>query len=157
MEMINKSLIPELQTIVNSTDLGKEVFTVLSTRERSAARSDIDAIFRELEAKSKKELNYFKYLEVWKLLEEKQVGTLVYGRKGNPNRFVWRTNFRHVGRLGLGLQPEVWVETKKDKEPKIEAPKAPSTITFVIPDSVSKEDIMALLNLGAQLAKENKK
>lgn len=153
METINQTIVPELQTFAKSNELGKYVFEALSSRERAAARSDIDAIFRELESGKQAELNYFKYLDVWKMLEDKKLGTLVYGRRGNPNRFVWNTNLKHLGRIALGLPPETLPEGKKKvvaSEPEVSS-NEPSTVTFVIPASVSKDEILALLNLGAQL------
>lgn len=157
METINQTIVPELQTFAKSNELGKEIFEALSTRERAAARSDIDAIFRELEAKHQKELNYYKFLGVWKMLEEKKLGTLVFGRKGNPNRFVWRTSLREVGRVALGLSIEMLPDAKKVSEPIKKAPQkpqeaVPNSITFVIPASVPMEEILALVNLGTQLA-----
>lgn len=159
METINKTLISELQTFANTSDLNKDVFEALSIRERSAARSDIDAIFRELEAKNKKELNYFKFLDVWKMLEDKKLGTLVYGRRGNPNRFVWNTSLKQVGRIALGLPIQsspatvsTNMSTKaKNKDTSLNEIK-PTSITFVIPETVPMEEILALINLGTQLA-----
>lgn len=157
MNAVTETLVPKLQTFAKSNNLSQDVFRALADRERAAARSDIDAIFRELEFKKKIELDYFKYLDVWKSLQDLGVGTLVHGRKGNPNRFVWHTNLREVGRLALGLpaEPEQLVKKEETKVmPPIKSqPKEGNTVTFVIPSTVSIEDIKALIQLGASLSK----
>jgi uncharacterized protein YfkK (UPF0435 family) len=181
MITVNETLIPKLQTTAKNKEFAKDVFSILASRERFRSRSDIDAIFRELETLKGTQLDYFKYLDVWKDIEKMGLGTMVYGRKGNPNRFVWNANLKHVGRLALGMsaRPEAPVKETPKPEPVKAAPPIPPTsikrrpaapkkeevkaaapkreeekshsVTFVIPASVPIEEIMALLTLGAQL------
>lgn len=156
---MNKEMIPQLQSYAAQNDLSKDVFKALADRERAAARSDIDAIFRELEAKKNTELDYFEYLDVWKELQKLGAGILVHGRKGNPNRFVWSINLRQAGRTALGMKEEAQVEQLKPVVRRSSGPYKPvqpkvNSITFVIPETVSVDDIKALIQLGASISKK---
>lgn len=158
METINQATIPALQTIAKSSKVAKEVFAALAARERSAARSDIDAILREISPKLSGNVDYEEYLDIWRDLEKKGAGILVHGRKGNPNRFAWAVDLKSLGRLSLvtnseppkSKAPVPLVKPAPTKEMKTEEP-ATNTVTFVIPASVPMQEIMALLTLGAQL------
>ncbi len=154
METIKETTVIKVKSLAHVTELHSEVFKALAMRERSSSRSDIDAIFRELEGHLGKELNYFKFLDVWKALESEGLGVLVHGRKGNPNRFLWKVNFKKMARKALGLQEEITPGFRFPlRAERKQEPAQPHTITFVIPDTVPKEEILALMHLGASLSK----
>jgi hypothetical protein len=155
---LNKTTTTKLSTFTKDNELAMEVFKALSARERSSARSDIDAIFRELEGSLKREIDYFKYVAVWQEMESSGLGTLVHGRKGNPNRFVWKANLKEVGRQVLGLPKDITPAFEAShKRPAKEVKTETNTVTLVLPATVSKEDILAFLGLGEQLVKKDAK
>lgn len=157
METIKATTIPALQSFAKENNLAMEVYKALSIRERSAARSDVDAIFRELEAGLKKELDYTTYMNVWRQFETLGHGTLVFGRKGNPNRFEWKVNFKALGRKILGLPetetPSFRPERLMPRMKQVEAVKD-NTVSISLPPSVRKEDVMALFALLAEVSEK---
>lgn len=157
-----------LRELANNNKLAKYVFEVLASRERSAARSDIDAILREIEAEHKQEFDYNEYLEVWRSIESSGAGRMIYGRRGNPNRFIWDTHLKTLGKSAVTSPTHIdpFNKLKSNIKPKVEGKEEvksiekkpePHTITLVIPETVSKEDLMAFLSLGTSLIRQPEK
>lgn len=152
METINKDTVAKLQTYAKLNVLSQDVFKRLASRERAKNRSDIDAICREIEADKKSQLDYNKYIEVWRQLELMGVGSLVFGRRGNPNRFVWNHNLKEIGKQALNItEPKPVPEVVKSVRPQ--PVDTSRTVTFVLPPTVPMAEVNALLALAAGLVK----
>jgi hypothetical protein len=96
--MLNSENIKEL---AHSNPTAGAVFLAFSQRERGRQVINLDLIYARLESQGVK-LNHTDYFATFKRLEELEIGNLVYGRKGNPNRFVWFFDLKDIAKIGLG-------------------------------------------------------
>lgn len=81
------------QIDTKSDPTAKLVFDILAERNRHRQRTDIKNLFR-MAQKIENKLDYPSFLEVFKKLQANDVGSLIIGRRGNPDRFVWNYNLK---------------------------------------------------------------
>lgn len=141
-----------IQQIAHSSPSAKEVFNVLERRQRSRKRTDLNRIYREIKL-TNTEISKKEVLIVFKKLQDAGVGSIVFGRGSNPNRFVWNYSLRDIAKAAF----------EKDKKAIAPAPSQPAQqtkvattnntiqITMQIPANVSIEELKAFLELGANL------
>lgn len=140
-----------IQQIAHSSPGAKEVFNVLERRQRSRKRTDLNRIYREIKL-TNTEITKKEVLVVFKKLQDAGVGSIVFGRGSNPNRFVWNYSLRDIAKTAF---------EKDKKAPIAPAPGEPIKaktainntiqITMQIPANVSIEELKAFLELGANL------
>lgn len=113
--MFNTESVKEL---AHSNATAGAIFLAFSQRERGRHVINLDLVYARLEAEGVR-LVHTDYFATFKRLEELQIGQLVYGRKGNPNCFIWHYDLKDVAKIGLG---------NKGIEPKAVIPRAPRGI-----------------------------
>lgn len=87
--------------IAQSTPVAKEVFTALSERQRPRQRTDLNRLYIQVTEKNPN-MSERDFLDVFKRLQTANVGTLIIGRKNNPNRFAWNYNLKQLASAALG-------------------------------------------------------
>lgn len=159
MLTVTKDQVTKIQS--HDNPILRDLMKFLGARQRYRTRTDIDRIYREQFAK----VDYNEFLEAWKALDKSGVGSLVFGRKNNPNRFVWGVNLKDLGRAMLSTKavtsqvvPIKRQETAVKSEPiKAAAPIEDSNFIVVqvkIPKgSLNTADLKALIELTKGLAK----
>lgn len=108
--MFNTESVKEL---AHSNTTASAIFLAFSQRERGRHVINLDLIYTRLEAEGVR-MSHTDYFGTFKRLEELDIGKLVYGRKGNANRFIWSYDLKDVAKIGLG---------NKDIDPKAIAPR----------------------------------
>lgn len=89
-----------LQTIAQSSGTAKAVLKSLAGRERLRHYSDIARTKAQLLASGAKVVDS-EYMQLWKDLQAANVGSIVYGRRGNPSRFEWHYSLKTVADTAL--------------------------------------------------------
>lgn len=164
---------PTIHQIAQSSPIAKEVFKVLERRQRFRKRSDISRIYREVKSHNintdPKEV-----LSVFKELQTAGVGSIVLGRKNNPNRFVWKYNLKHVAKAAkkedssvkalstFGQESEDTKQVKAKPNVEVQRVTRSSTvsankpfiqITLRLPADINMEDLKAYLDLAKSFQK----
>lgn len=136
--MFNKEAV---QSLAHSNPTASAVFLALSQRERNRRIVNIDLMKSHLEA-SGVAIDPKAYFDVFKRLDELQVGSLVYGRKGNPNTFEWAYALTSVTEVALGGKDiEIKALAEKSKPAAREIKRRGTRqkyVTFRIPLSMIK-------------------
>jgi hypothetical protein len=74
------------------TDL---VMGILSERQRHRQRTDLKNLYRGAKRVEPK-IDEDQFMEVFKKLAASGAGSLIIGRRGNPNRFIWKYNLKDI-------------------------------------------------------------
>lgn len=80
---------------LQNNPVAKLVFDVLAERQRHRQRTDLNNLFRAMR-RDNPDLSEREYLEVFKTLQMNGAGSLIIGRRGNPNRFIWKYNLKDL-------------------------------------------------------------
>lgn len=120
----------EIKTIAESSDTSKAIFDVLKDRKRFRRYTNLSQFNQVLLNKGYKVVED-EYFDTFKALEKAGAGSLIIGRKGNPNRFIWDYNLKDVAKAasgeevkaqvikrGPGRPPKVTTILKVDERPK---------------------------------------
>lgn len=86
-----------LKTIATKSATAQEVALSLLERQRNRNNIPISKL-RAFLVRANKRIDSKEYQEFWKDLQEAQVGFIVYGRRGNPDRFELRYNLKEVAK-----------------------------------------------------------
>lgn len=160
---------PTIQQIAQSSPVAKEVFKVLEKRQRFRKRSDISRIYREIKS-THMSTDPKEVLNVFKELQSLGVGSIVIGRKNNPNRFIWKYNLKEVAKAAKNKDVSLNnLDTFKEGPSKAETINTASKtvfksstvsktypviqITLRLPVDTRMEDIKAYLDLAKSLQK----
>jgi hypothetical protein len=112
----------------NANPTVKTVFEVLSERQRSRKRTDLNNLFRQV-LRGNPNADHNAFMELFKGMDSNGMGKLVKGRGRNPDRFIWGYDLRQSAekmRIGgvnpatkkqLDLVTEAKIETKTTKRP----------------------------------------
>lgn len=133
-----------VKSVAHSNPTASAVFLELSQRERGRHIINLDLLETKLIAQGVK-IDSGEFLTTFKQLEETGAGRLVYGRRGNPNCFIWNYDLKDVARIGLGSQ---------NVQPRVVAIK-PSRSTGKRKPPTSSVSISAIA--GVQKAVQSKK
>lgn len=90
----------EIKKVANQSREAKAIFSIFANRERGRADTDIKRMTYML--RRSMPVDNTQVARVFKSLEALGLGKIVYGRHGNPNRFVWDYNLTSVGKIGTG-------------------------------------------------------
>lgn len=71
------------------------VYKVLGARQRVRQQTDLTQLYKDIR-RMDKTVDEKDFLNTFKDLESKGVGSLIIGRRGNPNRFIWKYNLKDV-------------------------------------------------------------
>lgn len=89
-----------LQTIAQSSETARAVLKSLAGRERLRHDSDLARTKAQLLAEGTKVVDS-EYMQLWRDLQAANVGSIVYGRRGNPSRFKWHYSLKTVADTAL--------------------------------------------------------
>ena len=140
-----------LTKVATSSRASEIVFKHLAGRERAAWTSNLGRLYNEVTANGTN-LSREAFNKVFEDLQKAGAGTIVLGRRGGANRFVWSYNFRDAATQTLSSL----AATKKTAAKVLEA-KTPAVSTkaeggtviqITLPSGVSIEDIKALIELA---------
>lgn len=103
-----------LKEIAHANPTAEAITLALAVRKRFRHVSNLRGMKNSLLKRNEKVVDE-DYMRYWKQLEEAGVGSVVHGRKGNPDRFEWNFNLKTVAEAAIqGTNNEVApFETKK--------------------------------------------
>lgn len=105
--MTQTNVSAEMVSLVSENNTAKAIMADFAERRRFRKTTNIDRLKNLLLAKGEKIVDK-EYMETFKRLQDMDYGSIVYGRNGQPTRFVWNYNLKSVGRSAF---------TGEDKEP----------------------------------------
>jgi hypothetical protein len=149
------------------------IFKALGNRQRIRTQLDLTQMYRMM----KRELGVGdqEFLAAFRLLEVQGAGSLIIGRRGNPNRFVWKYNLKQVAQAALkgenlkGLEPldkksrliqfakgKPGPKPRTKKEFRIVTPKQLKTVPTLqivinIPENTRPQDVQAYIDLAKDI------
>lgn len=98
---------------LTSTDTGKSILSHFASRARTTSSTDLRRL-KYLLLNNGNVIEDKEYLGVFKLLQNKGVGAIIYGRKGKPDRFKWNYSLKVISQNALsGL---TFQEPSEDEE-----------------------------------------
>lgn len=111
----------KLKEIAHKSHTATVTATSLALRERLRHSSDITRTRSEL-ARQGERIVESDYMQFWKDLQAAGVGSIVYGRKGKPDRFDWHYSLKSVAKacidgtdvLATKVGNAVAIESKKE-------------------------------------------
>lgn len=95
----------ELKQTVDTNSTAHEVIKMLANRERFRRFTDIGRV-KFLMSQEGIKLDDDQYLECFKKLESKGLGSIIYGRNGKRDRFEWYYNLKSIGKAILSGSDE---------------------------------------------------
>lgn len=122
----------ELNEIATASDTAKTVTELLASRQRLRHVTDISRIRNDLVNDGQRIVDE-DYMAFWKQLQTQKIGSVIYGRKGKPNRFEWHYSLRSVAQAALEAK-DVQVDklaqvsaepVQETVQPKVEAKRGP--------------------------------
>lgn len=90
----------KLQEIATANETAIITAQALQERSRNRMTSDITRMRSQMVRDGKKILEA-DYVKFWKDLQTAGVGSIVYGRRGKPDRFDWHFNLKNIGKAML--------------------------------------------------------
>lgn len=160
-----------LKKIANSSHTAEVVMTDMALRERLRPFSDIQRTRNRLVREGEKIIED-DYKAFWKSLQDAGAGVIVYGRKGQPDRFQWHYSMKKVAEAALEGR-DVQAEKISSKEaPKAEKPAAQRSkpapvraettvfiplrpnfdLSVIVPSDLSKAEVKMIADLLARIA-----
>lgn len=101
----------QIKELANETPVAKAIFKALSDRQRQRSRTDISRLFRAIRASDMPQLDEKQFLEVFKKLHSAGMGSLIIGRKNNPDRFAWKYSLKDM--MNNDIEPAPVSKPKK--------------------------------------------
>ncbi len=157
------------------------VYKVLGSRQRIRQQTDLTVLYRQIK-RLDRNVNEKDFLATFRKLEADGAGSLVIGRRGNPNRFIWKYNLKDVATLAnknkplSGLKPleetnhrlvqftkptrKVAVVKPKQlkraikRQTEVLAAKPMLQIVINIPEGTNKQDVQAYIDLAKDLGQK---
>jgi len=93
MVLLNETRVKE---IAQASPTSKVIFGSLASRQRMRHQTDITRMQTQLK-RAGQNIDTEAFMNTFKELEKAGVGSIVYGRKNNPNRFKWNYNLKDIG------------------------------------------------------------
>lgn len=164
--MTNQTI--DLAVVANSTPASKTIFKALSGLQRARRRTDLGRLYRMVHHMDNT-VTEKDFLDIFKSLQDAKVGSLIIGRKNNPNRFAWRYNLKDIAaRLQgvketgpLALLPEVKAKRRKKQNQEIipintiskSLEGASIQLSISLPIGTPLKEVQALIDLAKSLQK----
>lgn len=133
----------KLKAIAHKSHTATVTATSLALRERLRHSSDITRTRSEL-ARQGERIVEADYMQFWKDLQAAGVGSIVYGRKGKPDRFDWHYSLKEVAKACIDGS-DVKAFKTSHAAPAKEEPKAKT----VLRKATAKEEPKAKAELDA--------
>jgi hypothetical protein len=115
--MFNESTV---KAVFESTPTAGTIRDVLSERIRFRHQTNLNKFRNDLLSAGHKIVEK-EYIETFQKLDQLGVGSLIIGRRGKPNRFLWNYNLKDVAKSAKGTAkattPIVKVEAKAEAAP----------------------------------------
>lgn len=121
--------IDKLKNVAGETSSAKSVFKYLLDRRRGRQDTNIKRVQRLLK-ESGAAVSNDDVSDVFRKLQDLGIGKIVFGRRGNPNRFIWNANLRSIKEVLEGKSTELYKQkptAKKLNLPKLQADAHKST------------------------------
>ncbi len=115
----------KLKAISTENQSSKSVFKYLFERRRGRQDTNIKRVQRLLK-ESGEPVNSNEISDVFRKLQELGIGKIVFGRRGNPNRFMWTANLLSIKELLEGKSQQLYKQNPTAK--KLNQPKLTSSI-----------------------------
>lgn len=155
-----------IKSIATETNTSKTIFDALERRQRYRRQTNLSKFESQLLNNGEKIVND-EYLNTFKKLETAGVGSLIIGRRGKPNRFVWNYSLKDVAKaakeeVNLSSLPKMQMGSRKrlsrGRPPKVTpTPKRASpegiSVTINLKPTVSPQDLAAFLDLANSINK----
>lgn len=94
-----------LSTLSTLNPAAIAVFNELASRERFRKETNIKVFFKELKRDGNSLLNYDDVASVFENLQKLNLGSIIAGRNGKAERFIWGYNLKDVVRAAKGELP----------------------------------------------------
>lgn len=125
----------------------KIVMEYLNSRQRGAAKTDLSNVYRIVH-RIHPELSEDDFMSVFKAMQAQGLGSMVIGRNGNPNRFVWKYTLKETAeKFKLSTIPAVSQvkATRAPRRPRL------SQIVINLDPNTPKIELEALIKLAKGL------
>lgn len=104
---MNVTSTQELAKLAKKSNAASAIFDDMANRERFRREYNLKRLHKELSEKSKKPIDDKEFLETFKALQAAGLGSLIVGRGGKEDRFIWDYNLKDVARCAKGeIQPD---------------------------------------------------
>lgn len=105
---------------IKNNPVAKLVFDVLSERQRHRQRTDLNNLYRGM-LKIDSGLDHDKFMDVFRSLDQNGAGKLVRGRRGNPDRFIWKYDLRALAEAAKrnGINPATMEQLELQQPDKV--------------------------------------
>lgn len=121
----------KLKQIAHASHTAEVTITALAMRERLRHFSDISRTRNTLVRNGEKIVEE-DYMKFWKQLQDAGMGTIIYGRRGKPDRFEWYYSLKKVAKAAIEGTNES-AEKVGGKGRSVAKPKS-------VPQKLSKEE-----------------
>lgn len=161
----------KLKEIAVKSKSATEVALSFIDRQRARPSTDIRRL-KGMLARQGHRIDGAEYSQFWKDLQAAGIGSIIYGRRGNPNRFEWRYNLRKVAEAMLeGGEtpkplPKPLLAPPRASNEVLQRPSLPSPdqkmiivlsdgrhIDLTIPTNLSKAEATAIANAIAKVSR----
>lgn len=116
---------PKLSSIAKASDTANVITKSLASRERLRHVTDISRVRNELVNAGERIVDE-EYMAYWKALQDEKVGTIIFGRRGKPNRFAWHYSLKSIAKAATTGES---IEAKQISNPvKVNQPEMPTTV-----------------------------
>ncbi len=105
------------------------VLGILSERQRHRQRTDLKNLYRQSK-KSDPNIDEDKFMDVFRSLAAAGAGSLIVGRRGNPNRFIWKYNLKDIAEAAQtsGVKPSTFQSLADKPKEEVKAVAEPRKI-----------------------------
>lgn len=117
----------EVRAVAKQSSTSQTIFNSLAQRKRFRRETNLKKFQETLlnEGLGIKEEDYF---ETFKALEKMGIGSLVIGRKGNANRFIWNYSLKEVAKSAVNKKELTDVQRLGKKAPVVTSKKKTRTL-----------------------------
>lgn len=127
----------KLKQITNASHTAVVTMLLLALRQRARGFSNIPATKEQLLAMNEKVVEE-DFQTFWKELQAAGIGSIVYGRRGRPDRFQWHYNLKQIAKIAIEGREEAIKELAKKKPRRIRNQVSPKKRTAKPVKTVSK-------------------
>lgn len=118
--------VAELSKLSKKTPALVAIFDDMGNRERFRREYNLKRLHKELNEGSKKTIEYSEFINGFKDMEEAGLGSLVIGRGGKEDRWLFNYNLKDIYRCAKGeIKPDQMAklrnDTPREREPQEEA------------------------------------
>lgn len=102
----------QIMSLAKSTKTAENIVSALKDRKRFRKETNLSK-FHQILMNNGASIVENEYMDFWKGLEKLNLGSLIIGRKGKPNRFKWFYNLKGFAKVASGETAEIQPLGKK--------------------------------------------